>query len=168
MIMKKVLMVLVAAMLMMGITTGGHAALTFKDCTASFYLVDSNITGSFDNTIVMSALTNGDITSLQYRYGDEDWANFDATGTVRIPTSLSSHTQLVYLRYVDDISATEMIFQGGTDHFTGLYIDFGNHIFDFNSVARYDTFAPVPISPSVYLLGAGLIGLVGLRKRFQQ
>jgi hypothetical protein len=190
--MKKALMVLVAVMLMMGLATGANAAFvqeatyTLTNSTVQFYLVDWD-----DNsTITMTAtIPWGSIGNLQYKFDNTTWSGFTGTGisgtaTINLPISPSpTQARLMYLRYGSDVTANSMIFQGWTtnsgvntipqslDLFTGLIVNFDGTDYTtitFASNSAPDMFAPVPISPSVYLLGAGLLGLVGLRRRFQQ
>jgi hypothetical protein len=189
MTMKKVLMVLVAAMLMMGMATGAQAFSVGDNYTlrsvnpVSFYLVDW---GQFDYKIVMTATTENGIGYLQYSFDNNKWSPFTAgidktSGTAEI-TPPSSHTQLMYLRYLDDgkydydadyMRFTSWTTNSGTltgpqklDLFNGLIIRFSGAEITFASNAANDKFAPVPIPPTAYLLGVGLLGLVGLRRRF--
>lgn len=118
--MKKALMALVTVMLLMGLATGASAAvsdpLNLSVNTVSFYLVDWDPT-QFNNQVVMTASTLGaPIGNLQYSFNDSSWVSFSGTGTsgsVTIPISSATHTQLMYLRYVTDQSA-DMLFQSGT------------------------------------------------------
>jgi uncharacterized membrane protein len=58
-------------------------------------------------------------------------------------------------------SFAQGINDGGT--IVGYYGDASGHIHGFEAIP-----APVPIPGAVWLLGSGLIGLVGIRRRFKQ
>jgi hypothetical protein len=189
MTMKKVLMVLVAAMLMMGMATGAQAfevggTYTLTNSTVQFYLVDYDM----DNTITMTIFATLGIENLKYSLDSgANWSSFGSNGfsdsLIINPSNsgslLSTHTQLMYLSFSGDVTA-DMVFQTRTantmpnnlDLFTNLNLFFsginnGGQI-AILSESGPDKVAPVPVPPAVYLLGAGLIGLVGLRKRFNK
>jgi ABC-type proline/glycine betaine transport system substrate-binding protein len=192
MTMKKVLMVLVAAMLMMGVAGGAQAFIqgenyTLTNSPVKFYLVDWDTT-QFNGQIIMNATTLGaPIEGLKYSFDNSSWLSFTpgptkGSGTATITALAPNRTQLMYLAYGGD-STGDMTFINWNDSsrtntipqyldlFTSLMIDFGGSDYreiTITSNTNNDKFAPVPIPPAVYLLGAGLLGLVGLRKRFNK
>jgi len=87
----------------------------------------------------------------------------------------------MYLKYANDAIAESMMFQSWTvnsgsnttpanlDLFTGLVVNFDITKpleITFASNTANDKFAPVPVPPTVWLLGSGLLGLIGIRRRF--
>ena len=187
--MKKISMVLLTLIMLLGITTTTNAFIVGENYIVTnsdvkFYLVDW-APSQFNNQVIMSASTLGaSLGSLQYSLDGTIWNNFSISGTTGIATiaiSSSNHTQAMYLKYGTDTTADSMTFTSWTtnssnnttptnlDLFTGLVINFDSTDYTkitFLSNTDNDKFAPIPIPPSVWLLGAGLVGLFGTRRRF--
>ena len=188
--MKKLFIALIAVTLMVGMTTGAVAALSTGNSntytltsvsTVSFYLVDW---GSFDNTVTLTAtnILGGALTGLQYSLDNISWSNFTEGKTQIFKIDPSTHTELVYLRLLTDTSADRMTFQSysansGTstspeylDLYTGLKIKFDSittHAALLTNSGS-DKLAAVPVPAAVWLFATGLVGLVGIRRRFQK
>lgn len=190
--MKKMFMVFMMATLLIGLTATAQSFslgenYTITNSEVKFYLVDWDTT-QFNGQIIMTASTLGaSIAGLQYSLDGNSWNSFSGTGntgtvSITIAALTLPHTQLMYLKYGSDTIADSMIFQSYSGSsgiytapahlslFTGLVVNFDSSQWmkiTFASNALNDKFAPVPVPPSIWLMGAGLVGLIGLRRRLK-
>ncbi len=178
--MKKILTVMaLAIVLVWGFGVKGASA-TYMD-PVSFYVVDDD-TGSNDDSVTLSfAVNNSQGGTLQYSTDNVSWIT--VTGGTTGPIA-ASNWQQVWMR-IDNGSGSydtdgEVTFLGEETN-SGLYnsvnviwdtIKLPNFSVDvdiYNYVANDDdNVAPVPIPAAAWLLGSGLFGLVGVRRRMKK
>jgi len=180
--MKKILVVMVMAMaLMWGAGVKGASAGYMS--SVNFYALDDitePINGDGSVTITASTVTftaNGIVAAaltdmkLKYKYGLTLW--LDAGSEFAVSTPLGGMTQ-VYLALFDlndnllttagvlDLMGDEF----GTGEYNGYSVVWDNNVtMTFGVASDDDNLSAVPIPAAVWLLGSGLLGLVGIRRR---
>ncbi len=148
----------------------------------SLYLVDDPINGtqnSIDVEAVLYDLNPTDtITSvLQYSFDGISFSAWSNLKNFAINETQQIHFQLEvfhggsFFGY-DATGAMEFLSYEadyyGMEAYAGVFVNWGDFQLTFLSSNSNDNFSPVPIPGAVWLLGSGLLGLVGLRKKFRK
>ena len=173
--------VLVCVLLLIVVWVPGAGASTFYNVDpVAFYAVDyyqgSGSAGKV--TLVSQALGDATGYTLQYRYdgitGWQDWTS----GAEKDITVSPGESELVKLRLLYDTSAyitrADLTYsgEGPTGLFSTLIVDWdgisSSVQFDIISATECDKVAPVPISNTLLLLMSGIIGLVGIGRKFRR
>jgi hypothetical protein len=177
--MKKVMILCTAIFLFFGFASLAAAGIynegyNFPLPSASFWAVDGNADGSVTIASGNYVFLGG---AVQYRYGSEIWKPLASSNSIIIEPGSGGQTQ-VFLRYLQGsgstISAATMFYTGKinpSDSNSPLYhnvgVNFGGNALSMDTAAGSDSVSPVPLPGAVWLLGAGLLGLVGIRRRLR-
>ena len=176
--MKKFLILSMAAFLVFGFTSWAAATTTIPYyeghttdplLAATFWAID----GDADRQVTISSVNFG---TLQYKYGATVWTPF--TGFSLLIPTINGEMQ-VFLQYVaggsgSEVSAASMTYTGklqpsdtGSSLYHTVVANFSPGISVNTAAGKSDSVSPVPVPlpGAVWLLGAGLIGLVGVRRR---
>lgn len=179
--MKKFLILSMAAFLVFGFTSWAAATTTIPYyeghttdplLAATFWAID----GDADRQVTISSVNFG---ALQYKYGAIGWMPFFTGFSLLIPT-INGGMQ-VFLQYVaggsgSEVSAASMTYTGklqpsdtGSSLYHTVVANFSPGISINTAAGKSDSVSPtpVPLPGAVWLLGAGLIGLVGVRRKIQ-
>jgi len=176
--MKKLLILSMAAFLIFGFTSWASADLTIDDpAYVQFYSVDDSGDSNASIFITDINLLNGML--LWYKVGGGAWTSYTSQ-LINVGTTENGGRTLVSLGIGSDVnnliySALSMQFLGENsnlpNHFDSLIINWTDTLYtkvDFVGNANgVDNLSPVPLPGAVWLLGAGLIGLVGVRRKFR-
>ena len=140
----------------------------------SFYLIDdpnSPATGG-DNSVTLAVTNLLGTYSLQYSFDDNNWTDWSPGTHFTVNTKKLMYFQ-IYKGSSYDTAAdlTFMSHQGvyyGLDSFRSLVIDWGqgNRV-TFTTPEDTDFIGTVPIPATAWLFGAGLLGLVGIRRKLR-
>jgi hypothetical protein len=145
-----------------------------------FWALDDPISNDDDTVTFSNVLFSTEFeANVQYSLTptvDNSWNEFTGGTTI---TPVDNEKQLVYLR-VNDTSELYyngiLTFSGFDRHYYGLdaynslsvlWGDVGTLTVSFTTPVGDDDVAPVPIPATVWLFGAGLVGLVGIRRKLR-
>ena len=182
--MKKILILSMAVFLIFGFTSWASAMeASFTDpytvgpTSAQFFAID-NLGTDGNNSVTLSNTSYTPGYTLQYSVVSGAWIDIVPFSTFTVSTT--DHRQLVQLR-LDPVGVENNYITTATMAFAGQYAPgsslyntvqllfsggVGSFLFASATPAGTDHVSPVPIPGAVWLLGAGLIGLVGVRRRF--
>jgi hypothetical protein len=180
--MKKLFILGMAAFLVFGFTSWASAAFTnpytMGPASAQFFAVD-NLGTDGDNLVTLTNLSYTPGYTLQYSVGSDVWNTIAAFNNFTVSTT--EHFQLVQLRLFSNtdpvtyITTATMTFSGQYEKDSPLYNsvqflfgDAGSYKFAFETPAGTDHVSPVPLPGALWLFGAGLIGLVGVRRKIRR
>jgi len=169
--MKKILVVTALALVMVWGVGVQRAAAGYMD-DVSFFAVDDisdpvGGNGSVTLTNLMINYYGTDPATLEYSVDQSNWFVAGDSFTVN---PVSGGVEQVYLRLncgTDMVTSGVITFLSPEgDLFNGLKVDWSNQIDMTITIAdNDDNVAPVPIPAAVWLLGSGLFGLIGVRRR---
>lgn len=179
--MKKILILSIAAFLVFAFTQQASASL------AQFYAVDNLGTSGGDNLVTLETTSYNPGYTLQYKEGSGSWQNvttlfyqsiFQKSYFTVDTSETTDFRELVQLRLLNNsnsstITNATMLFVGqyfNSNLYNHVELVFGsNTSFLFAAATPGDTdkVSPVPLPGAVLLLGTGLIGLVGVRRKFR-
>ena len=182
--MKKFLILSMAAFLVFGFTSWAAATTTIPYyeghttdplLAATFWAID----GDADRQVTISSVNFG---ALQYKYGAIGWMPFFTGFSLLIPT-INGEMQ-VFLQSVAGgpfgpfaESAASMTYTGklqpsdtGSSLYHTVVANFSPGISINTAAGKSDSVSPspVPLPGAVWLLGAGVVGLVGVRRKMIQ
>ena len=169
--MKKILLIMTLALVIVwgvGIQKAAAGSYSMDMDEISFYAVDTSANAVV--TLTVSQLAGSD--TLQYKAGSANWA--DAGGSIVISPVTTGGMEQVYLRLVNGTTVTStagnITFWGKDDaNYNSITVNWtvagGTLALDLLVPDDKDNVAPVPIPAAVWLLGSGLLGLVGIRRR---
>jgi hypothetical protein len=164
---------LVAGLLLVGGAFSPSDAMPVAP-TAAFNVVD-NFGSDGDYTVKLSFIST--LSGLQYKYGGGDWTDLGLfgflfpglyKGALDVATG-DDHSEVVYFKTNSGNTTAGMLFYG-FDNPLWNSVAFG---FDLNGIpglvfatpGQGDHVAPVPIPTALWLLGSGLLGLIGIRRK---
>jgi hypothetical protein len=137
---------------------------------ASFYLIDNpNDPPPNGDNLVDLDIFNINVSTLDYSFDGSSWFNY-AGGAFSVDTA-----KLIYFRANGTDTNGDLTFQSpqgnyyGLQAYRSLIIDWGGAqtTVSFSTPENQDFLAPVPIPAAAWLFGAGLFGLVGIRRKLQ-
>lgn len=177
--MKKILILTIAAILIFGFTAPASADFTDPYSTglttAQFYAVD-NLGTSGDNSVTLSNISYVVGYTLQYSLaGSGIWTSVATNSTFTVSTV--DHYQLLLFRLMsaggEYITTAYLTFTGqyaaNSPLYNGVQLIFNGgsaFLFASETAAGTDHVSPAPIPTAAWLLATGLIGLVGVRRRW--
>jgi hypothetical protein len=160
--MKKFFILSMAAFFVFGVTSWAGA-----EYSSSFWVVDGNDSGT-------SVTLNSISSNVWYNFnGGSSWELLPGELTI----NTTNGVQQVFLKFGDGSTSVPLQFQGklypdiaGSQlYHTVLGLPATWSSFSISTAqTTTDAVSPVPIPATVWLLGAGLIGLVGVRRKFQR
>ncbi len=169
---------LVAGILFAGGAFSPSDAMPVEDTgQAAFRAIYDFGAGVGNETVELSLFSS--FQGLYYRYGTEVWTEVALSGDpgfysgeFSVPTG-NDFSEVVFLKTNINNLPAMMMFEGPDDPFwNSLVVDFDPSDTLEGLVlitpSEGDHVAPVPIPASVWILGSGLLGLIGLRRRFTQ
>jgi hypothetical protein len=180
--MKKFLILGMAVFLAFGFTSQAAADLVITTPTkVQFYSDDDSLNGN--SNITITDINFGALGTLEYNVGSTGWTPYSfLSPVIPVPTSAPAWRNLVELRVKPGVGdyiygAIKMVFIGENstlpNHYDSLnvywtaFTDPSVKIDFIGTNDGVDNVSPVPLPGAVWLLGAGLIGLVGVRRRLQ-
>jgi len=150
------------------------SALSASYPPVSFYLIDNpnDPLPDGDNLVELDVFNYG-VTSLDYSWDGSNWESYTGDG-FDVDT-----TRLIYFRADESYTTGLMTFQAlqteqyyGLPAYRSLVIDWaGGASTELTfTTAKYKDFlapAPVPIPATAWIFGAGLVGLIGVRRKLR-
>lgn len=169
--MKKLLILSMAAFLIFGFTSWASADLTTPYGTAQFFAVDAFGTGGGDGSVTLSS-SNWTGGTLQYRLGSTGDFTTVSDNKIVVTTPSRQLVQFQVVGITNPTMATMTFFGPDGSLYNSVLLNFHDNnigIFRlaFETPSLDDHASPVPLPGAVWLLGAGLIGLVGVRRKFR-
>lgn len=188
--MKKMQILVIFSFLILGLTSLAEAMVAIPPAEDPFtevsdtarFLVINNFgdTGDGEVNLAIQGYTFPTGT-LQYKYGESDWLSIAGYGqTLHIDTG-ADFRELVYFRFLlspeQTITKASMTFSGYDDPFYNSVSmlfgpttpppgsPYGSVAFAVATPGGSDHVAPAPIPGAVWLLGSGLFGLFGIRRK---
>ena len=170
--MKIKMIFLITFLLIFGISTSSTAAIS--DPPVCFYLLDDTDAGD-DGQVALSILQPFSLPSgyyLAYNIGSgwDSWSN--APSYFSVPTK-----KLIYFKITDGFIEDDdgiLTFTGydgvyhTVDGYSSVLINWdGLYQIHFATADASDHVGPVPIPATVWIFGAGLMGLVGIRRKLK-
>lgn len=173
--MKKFLMVMALAMMLVwGVGIQGASA-GYMDPVA-FYVVDDNTDPVGGDDSVTMSFSNFNIGSATLQYSLDNtagsWTDVNGSFTVKASDWTKVYMRLNYLTAAQPDTSGDVTFDSPEgDLYNTVFIEWdqgGSFLLSVGSADSDDNVAPVPLPAAAWLLGSGLFGLIGIRRRMKR